>query len=98
MNIYILTEITKRELDSNILLALIAAQKGSTVLISNMDTLEYLKKKNLIVKGIFHTKSLVHDERKKNFHFNLYNSGFKITSIDEENGLVKKNKKLFFRN
>ena len=39
MNIYILTEITKRELDSNILLALIAAQKGSTVLISNMDTL-----------------------------------------------------------
>lgn len=91
MNIYILTEITKRELDSNILLALIAAQKGSTVLISNMDTLEYLKKKNLIAKGIFHTKSLVHDQRKKNFHFNLYNSGFKITSIDEENGLIKKN-------
>ena len=39
MNIYILTEITKRELDSNILLALVAAQNGSSVLISNMDTI-----------------------------------------------------------
>ena len=33
---------------------------------------------------------MVHDERKQNFHLNLYNSGFKITSIDEENGLIKK--------
>ena len=56
MNIYILTEITKRELDSNILLALVAAQNGSSVLISNMDTIEYLANKKLISKGIFHTK------------------------------------------
>ena len=91
MNIYILTEITKRELDPNILLALIAAQKGYTVFISNMDTIEYLSSKKLITNGIFHTKSLVHDQRKQNLHTNLYNSGFKITSVDEENGLVEKN-------
>ena len=90
MNIYILTEITKRELDSNILLALVAAQNGSSVLISNMDTIEYLASKKLIGKGIFHTKSILHDQRKKKLHLNLYNSGFKITSIDEENGLVDK--------
>jgi len=42
MNVYILTEVTKRKLDPNILLALIMAQKASTVLISNMDKLEYL--------------------------------------------------------
>lgn len=90
MNIYILTEISKRELDSNILLALVAAQNGNSVLISNMDTIEYLANKKLISKGIFHTKSILHDERKQNLHLNLYNSGFKITSIDEENGLVDK--------
>ena len=90
MNIYILTEISKRELDSNILLALVAAQNGSSVLISNMDTIEYLANNKLISKGIFHTKSILHDERKQNLHLNLYNSGFKITSIDEENGLVDK--------
>ena len=90
MNVYILTEVTKRELDPNILLALIAAQKGSTVLISNMDTLEYLISKKHIESGIFHTKSILHDQRKQNLHLNLYNSGFKITSIDEENGLVDK--------
>lgn len=90
MNIYILTEITKRELDPNILLALTAAQKGYTVFISNMDTIEYLSSKKLITNGIFHTKSLVHDQRKQNLHINLYNLGFKITSVDEENGLVEK--------
>ena len=42
MNVYILTEVTKRKLDPNILLALIVAQKASTVLISNMDKLEHL--------------------------------------------------------
>ena len=50
MNIYILTEISKRELDSNILLALVAAQNGSSVLISNMDTIEYLANNKLITK------------------------------------------------
>ena len=90
MNIYILTEITKRELDSNILLALVAAQNGCSVLISNMDSIEFLVKKKLIKKGIFHTKGILHDQRKQNLHLNLVKSGINITSLDEENGLVKK--------
>ncbi len=91
MNVYILTEITKRELDSNLLLAFIAAMNGSSVLISNMDSIEYLSQKKIIKKGIFHTKSILHDERKQKLHENLFKSGFKLTSIDEENGLIKEN-------
>ena len=45
MNVYILTEITKRELDSNILLACIAADSFE-VMISNSDTIKNLNLKN----------------------------------------------------
>ena len=90
MNIYILVEITKRELESNLLLAMIAAMQGNQVLISNMSTFEYLSKKKMLNKGIFHTKSIVHDDRKQNLHKNFEKNGIKITSIDEENGLIKK--------
>jgi surface carbohydrate biosynthesis protein len=95
MNAYILTEITKRELDSNLLLALIAAKNNFNILISNMDTLEYLIKKNFLKKGIFHTKSILHDEKKNQLHENLNSKGFKITSVDEENGLIEKNLEIF---
>ena len=48
MNIYILTEVTKRELDSNLLLAVLSANRNNEVLISDMDTLEFLNKKNFL--------------------------------------------------
>ena len=67
MNVYILTEITKRELDSNLLLSILAAEENGEVLISNMSNLEYLNKKKLLKSGILHTKSLVHDKRKQDF-------------------------------
>ena len=59
-----------------------------------MDTIEFLSKK-LLSDGIFHTKSIVHDDRKQDLHINLFNQGIKITSIDEENGLIKENLKAF---
>ena len=65
MNAYILTEITKRELDSNILLACIAANNDFEVMISNSDIIKNLNSKKILKKGIFHTKSLVHGEKKK---------------------------------
>ena len=46
MNVYILSEITKRELDSNLLVSLISASYGNSILITNMDTIEFLSKKN----------------------------------------------------
>ena len=45
MNAYILTEITKRELASNILLACIAADNDFEVMISNSDTIKNLNLK-----------------------------------------------------
>ena len=97
MNIYILVEITKRELESNLLLATIAALQGNQVLISNMNTFEHLNKKKMLSKGIFHTKSIVHDDRKQDLHRSFAENGTKITSIDEENGLIKKNLDNFCR-
>ncbi len=90
MNIYILTEITKRELDSNLLLACIAANNNFDVIISNTETIKFLNDKKLLKKGLFHTKSLVHGEKKKELHRSLKKNGIKISSIDEEAGLILK--------
>ena len=88
MNAYILTEITKRELDSNILLACIAAHNDFEVMISNGDTIKNLNSKKILKKGIFHTKSLVHGEKKKKLHGKIKENGHKITCLDEESGLI----------
>ena len=87
MNVYILTEITKRELDSNLLLACIAADNNFEVIISNAETIKFLNDKKLLKKGIFHTKSLVHGIKKK-LHESLKKNKIKISSIDEEAGLT----------
>ena len=50
MNVYILTEITKRELDSNLLLACIAADNNFEVIISNAETIKFLNDKKLLKK------------------------------------------------
>ena len=71
------------------LIALLAANKGHEIFISNMTNFELLLKK-LLNPGIFHTKSLVHDDRKRTFHSNLKSSNMILTSLDEENGLVRK--------
>ena len=91
MNIYILTEITRRELDSNLLLACLAANNNFDVLITNSETIRYLNEKKLLKSGIFHTKSLVHGKKKEELHRSLKNNNIKITSLDEEAGLVLKN-------
>ena len=88
MNIYILTEITKRELDSNILLACIAANNNFEVMVSNSDTIKNLNNKKFLKEGIFHTKSLVHGKKKMKLHDEIKMNKMSITSLDEEAGLV----------
>ena len=90
MNIYILTEITKRELDSNLLLACVAAENNFNIIISNSETIKFLNDKKLLKKGLFHTKSLVHGDKKKQLHESLKKNDIKISSIDEEAGLILK--------
>ena len=92
MNIYIQTEISSREEDSNLLKAIIAAKKGGKVIISNFETIKFLLEKNLLKEGIFHTKSLVHNQRKNRLLKLLSKKGFMITSLDEENGIIKDKK------
>ena len=95
MNIYIHIEWTKRELDSSLLMATLAADKGANIFLSDSDSFIFLLKKNLIKPGVFHTKSLVHDSRKQKFIENLKNKNFMITAVDEEGGFVPNDVKFF---
>ena len=84
MNIYLHVEISQRELDSKLLLGVIAASKGYDVMIADISEINRGLKRNLLEPGIFHTKSLTPSKDKINFHTKLKKKGFIITSHDEE--------------
>jgi len=88
MNIYIHVENVVRELDSKILLAILAASRGHQVIVSNLSSITRGVALRLLAPGIFHTKSLTPGEDKILRHQKLIDSGFNVTSIDEEGGLV----------
>lgn len=87
MNIYIHVEISARELDAKLLLAVFAASEGHQVLISDLDSLILGIEKKLLPPGIFHTKSLTPTIEKIKRHQMLIDRGFLITSMDEEGAL-----------
>ena len=84
MNIYLHLEISARELDSKLLLAILAAARGHEVVVANIEVLEKGLLKGWLPSGIFHTKSITPSESKINRHRAIINKGSKITSIDEE--------------
>lgn len=86
MKIYIHIEVFSRELDSKLLLAVLAASKGHEALIIN-EILDDFKIK-FVDPGIYHTKSLNPIGNKIQRHKKLIDNGFAVTSIDEEGGLV----------
>ena len=88
MNIYIDVEISLRELDSGLLLAILAASKGHKVLISHLTEIILGFKSGILTPGIFHTTNLAPTNQKILRHQNIINNGSFITSIDEEGGLV----------
>lgn len=87
MNIYINTESIVRELDGNILLALIAASKGHEVIVSDLESILKGIKAGILTPGIFHTKSLTPANHKIALHDFMIKEGFKITSLDQEPGI-----------
>ena len=89
-NIYIYYEFYKREFLSNLLLSIIAAKKNFNIYIGSNDVFNILHRNKLISPGIFHTKSLSHGIKKTNFHKDLKNDNFLITSIDQEHGVINK--------
>jgi len=88
MNIYIHLEVTTRELDYKLLLAVIASARGHEVIISDQESIIKGLERKLLTPGIFHTKSLTPGKTKILKHTKILNAGCKITSIDEEGGLV----------
>ncbi len=87
MNIYLHLEIAARELDSKLLLAILAAEKGHNVIISNMREIMNGLRNGVFPPGIFHTKSLTPSKSKINRHQEIVDKKFIITSIDEESGI-----------
>jgi len=88
MNIYLHVENSDRELDSKLLLATVAAAKGHNVIVSDLSGIKRGMRSKTLAPGIFHTKSLTPGIRKIASHQSMIDSGFIITSIDEEGGLV----------
>ena len=88
MNIYLHVEISSRELESKILLAALAAEKGHNVVISELNLFKAALDKKLIPKGIFHAKSLTPNINLIARHQQMIDDGFLITSIDEEGGIL----------
>ncbi|MDC1079195.1 hypothetical protein OAS05_01085 [Candidatus Pelagibacter sp.] len=87
MNIYINVEISDRELDGKLLLAVMAAARGHQVIVSDNSGIDRGFRSKLFAPGIFHTKCITPLDKKVNFHQTLVQNGSLITSIDEEAGL-----------
>jgi surface carbohydrate biosynthesis protein len=84
MNIYLHVEVSVRELDSKLLLAVLAASKGHEVLVTDgIGVIDAFKSGNLY-PGIFHTKSITPSNIKIKRHQEIISKGFKITCLDEE--------------
>ena len=90
MNIYINIEIETRELDSKILLAILAADRGHQVIVSDTSGIERGFRSTFLSPGIFHTKSLTPSKKKIKMHQKIIDKGSLITSIDEEGNLVNR--------
>ena len=88
MNIYIHLEISTRELDSKLLLATLAASRGHHVIVADQESIIKGLRRKILAPGIFHTKSVTPAESKIKKHNKIKETGSKITSIDEEGGLV----------
>lgn len=89
MNIYMDVEISVRELQSKIMLGVLAAERGHVSLIGDLDAIHRAIKKNYVPPGVFHAKSLTPRKKKVEDHKMFRSRGMKITSLDEEGGFIQ---------
>ena len=88
MNIYIPMEIKKRELEGRLLLALVAAERGHSVVLGSKSETFGAATAGKLPPGIIHEKSLTPNENKLKRLISLKELGHIITSQDEESGLL----------
>ena len=88
VNIYCRVELKLRELESKLLLAVAAAARGHNVFLGDIAYLCWLAKRSLIAPGLFHTKDLAPEKLKKEWNNLFRTSGFRVTSLDEESGVL----------
>lgn len=89
MNIFIHVEVAARELRAKLALAILSAQKGNTVFLGNLPSLDSLTESQLLQPGIFHNKGVVPNREGVALrHKSLRRKNFRITAQDEESGLL----------
>lgn len=86
MAIAIHVEVSSRELDSKLLLAVIAAARGHSVVVGDVIMGARLK---LLPPSVFHTKDMGPSEMVIKRHQEILRRGHKITNQDEEASLVR---------
>ncbi len=88
MNIYLDVETAVRELDSKLLLGVLAASRGHEVIISHKTEILRGMNNGILSPGIFHNKSLTPSKDRIAISKSFIDKDFIITAIDEEGGLV----------
>lgn len=89
MNIYLPIEVKVRELEGKTLLAMVAAERGHTVILGEKkDTLSLAIKNPDLPPGVLHDKSLTPGKYKIENFTKLKQHGHIITAQDEESGLL----------
>lgn len=86
MGIFIHVEVAARELDAKILLALKAVERGHSVLLGDVIMAARFP---FFRAGLFHTKSVSPSVLIVSRHASIRSAGHKITSQDEEGGLIR---------
>lgn len=85
MNVYIVVEVSARELEARLLLGLAAAERGHDVLLGDVDPRRH---PGHLPPGVFHDKSLTRGQEMVR-QADLHRSGFVISSQDEEHFLLQ---------
>ena len=97
MNLYLQIEIKIRELEAKLLLACKAALRGHEVYLGDIWDFVRLAKKGVLAPGIIHLKDLAPEEKKLGWQRIFQDRGFRMTSQDEESGLLSEDYDEFAR-
>ena len=87
MNIYLKMEIKARELEGRLLLGMVAAERGHTVLLGEMRPV--VRETPDLPPGVYHDTCLYPDEGQTRLRRHLRDRGWTVSSQDEEHGLLE---------